>query len=83
MTLAANETRTFTGITWRDAGTGQGMGEASPFNPSMLKDIGRKSNVLLYVYEADGTKNSEIVICDPMDPSIVFQNGQIYNVVFR
>ena len=83
ITLGAGETRRFDGISWRDGGTGQGMGEASPFNPSLLSSIGRKSNVLLYVYEADGTKNSEIVICDPMNSGIIFQNGGVYDVIFR
>ena len=83
VTLGAGETRRFDGIRWSDPDTGLGMGEASPFNPALLSAIGRKSNVLLYVYEADGTKNSEIVICDPMSSGIVFQNGGVYDVVFR
>ena len=50
----------------------------SPLDPSWFWFAERKSNVLLYI---DG--NSEAVICDPMDTSIIFQNGGTYNVVFR
>lgn len=83
VTLAAGETKSFDNISWRDSDTGLGMGGTSPLDPSLLTDIGRRSNVLLYVLEQDGTKNSEIVICDPMDKNIIFQNGQIYSITFR
>ena len=59
------------------------LGGRSPLNPSLLAIAGRSRNVLLYVTEADGTANSEIVLVDNMDSGIVFQNGETYNIVFR
>ena len=83
VTIGAGETKTFSGLSWRDRDTGLGMGEMSPANSTELAIAQRRSNVLLYVLEPDGTANSEIVICDPMDPNIIFQNNGTYNIVFR
>jgi hypothetical protein len=54
------------------------IGGRSPLSPDWLDFAGRKSNVLLYI-----GGDSEVVICNNMDNSIVFQNGVTYNVVFR
>ena len=83
ITLQNNQTASFNNVSWRDTDTGLGMGGTSPFDPALLSDIDRKSNVLLYVYEQDGTKNSEIVLCDSLSKDIVFENGQTYNITFR
>lgn len=83
VTLPAGETRYFGGLYWRDGDTGLGMGEMSPANDSQLAIAQRRSNVLLYVKEPDGTANSEIVICDPMSPNEIFRNGETYNIIFR
>ena len=52
------------------------MGEKSPLDPSLLASVNRLRNVLVYV---DG--NSEIVLCDNMDPNIIFKDGETYTIV--
>ena len=54
------------------------LGGRSPLDPSLLYIAERLSNILLYI-----GNNSEVVICENMNPNIVFQNGGIYNVVFH
>ena len=54
------------------------LGGRSPLDPSKLYIAERLSNILLYI-----GNNSEVVICENMNPNIVFQNGGIYNVVFH
>ena len=76
VTLAAGETKTFNGLTWKDDESESGMGEKSPLDPSLLADAKRPRNVLLYV---DG--NYEVVMCDNMDTSIVFEEGKTYDIV--
>ncbi len=78
VSIPTGGSRTFNGLTWCDTDTGRGMGEKSPLNPSLLEAAKSPRNVLLYV---DG--NSEIVLADNMDSSIVFQDGGTYNVVIR
>ena len=76
VTLAAGETKTFYGLTWRDEETGSGMGEKSPLDPSQWASPTNNRNVKLYVGGSD-----EVVVCDNMDPSIIFKEGGIYSVV--
>ena len=52
------------------------MGEKSPLDPSLLASANRLRNVLVYV---DG--NSEVVLCDNLDPSIIFRDGETYTIV--
>ena len=75
VTLAPGEVASFGGLTWRDADCGAGMGEKSPLHPSLLASVNRPRNVLVYV---DG--NSEIVLCENMDPSIIFRDGETYTI---
>ena len=76
VTLAAGETRLFSNISWIDEDTKLGMGETSPLDPSRLSEASSSRNVLVYV---DG--KPEMVLCDNMDPRIVFLNGGTYNIV--
>lgn len=75
--LGANEQRTFY-IRWQDADCGAGMGEKSPLDPSLLAAAGRKRNVLLYV-----GGNSEIIFCQNLSPSIIFREGEVYNIIIE
>ena len=75
VTLAPGEVASFGGLTWRDSDCGAGMGEKSPLNPSLLASVNRPRNVLVYV-----NGNSEIVLCDNMDPNIIFRNGETYTI---
>jgi hypothetical protein len=79
VTLAPNDKVTFGGLRWQDSefnvnGQGGGMGEKSPLHPSLLPS-NRPRNVLVYV---DG--NSEVVLCDNMDPNIIFRDGETYTI---
>ena len=75
MTIYPNESKHFSGLRWSTADN-QGMGEKSPLDPSMLSQVGYPRNVLLYV---DG--RSDTVLADNMSPTIIFEDGQTYNVV--
>ena len=75
VTIAAGETKTFYGLTWKDKDYGLGMGEKSPLSPSLLSVAKSPRNVLVYV---DG--NSETVLCGNMDPNIIFREGGIYDI---
>ena len=81
VSFAAGETKTFHNVRWVEAETGWGLGGKSPANDEQLAAAQRPRNVLVYVLEPDGTANSEIVMCDNMDPSIVFTEGGVYNIV--
>lgn len=84
VTFAAGETKTFTGLTWRDKDTGCGLGEKSPFDASDLPiysddgSVAYARNILLYV---DG--NSSVVLCDNMSSSIIFKDGGMYDIVIK
>ena len=54
------------------------LGNRSPLKPSLLGIAERPRNVLLYIGGV-----SEVVLCDNMDPGIIFQNGGSYNITFR
>ena len=75
VTLAAGESRTFNGLTWRDADTGCGLGDKSPANAEQLAAAGRPRNVLLYV-----GGESTVVLPENMDPTIIFEEGHTYTV---
>lgn len=74
--LAAGESKMFTDITWKNDEMGMGMGEKSPADKDQIEAAGCKKNVMVYVYN-----RSEVVLCDNMDPSIVFQEGGVYTIV--
>ncbi len=78
VTLAAGETRTFYGVTWRDEETGCGFGGKSPADTAELAVSGRPRNVLLYV-----GGNSEVYLCDNMSPDIELQEGGVYDITIR
>ncbi len=84
VTLAAGETKTFYGLTWQDADTKCGLGETSPLDPAYLPiyaddgGIAYARNILIYI---DG--RSDLILCDNLSASIVFQEGGVYDVVIR
>ena len=78
VSLGAGETRVFNGVTWRDKDTGMGLGGKSPADAGQLAAADRPRNVLLYV-----GGNSTVVLCDNMDPNIVFEEGGTYDIVIR
>lgn len=73
--FAVGETKTFTGLSWRDNDTGCGLGEKSPANEDQLVAAGRRRNVLVYV-----NNNSETVLCKNMSSDIVFKDGGMYDI---
>jgi hypothetical protein len=73
--MAPNQRQVFSGLTWRDEDTGLGMGETSPLNPSLLGVAQRPRNVLVYV-----GGDSEVVLCDNLDPSTIFREGENYTI---
>jgi hypothetical protein len=52
-----------------------GLGGRSPLADALVADIGRQSNVLLYV-----GGDSEVAVCDCMDSSIIFENEGTYQI---
>ena len=75
VSMAPNQRQVFSGLTWRDEDTGLGMGETSPLNPSLLGVAQRPRNVLVYV-----GGDSEVVLCDNLDPSTIFREGENYTI---
>lgn len=56
-----------------------GFGNRSPLDPELTVSVAnRKSNVLLYV-----GNDSEVAVCEFMDPGIVFEQGGTYTVVIK
>ena len=78
VTLAAGETRIFYNVGWTEKETGWGLGGKSPADAAQLAAAERPRNVVLYI-----GGNSEIVLCDNMDPNIVFEQGGTYDIVIR
>lgn len=84
VTLEPGESKTFYGLSWRDADTGCGLGETSPLNPSILPilddngGVAYARNVLIYI---DG--RSDQILCDNLSNSIIFQNNETYNIAIR
>ena len=76
VTLAAGETKTFNGLTWKDDESGFGMGEKSPLDLNLFETAGCSRNVLL---SADG--KNDVVMCDNMDPGIIFRDGGTYDII--
>ena len=74
--LAADEKRVFTGVSWCDEDTQQGLGRKSPATEEQLAATERPRNVLLYV---NGI--SEIVMCENMSSDIEFEDGKTYDIV--
>jgi hypothetical protein len=82
VTMAPGETRTYYGLSWRDADTGCGLGETSPLDGSyfpILDDTGGiayPGNVLLYT-----SGRSDVLRCNYMSSGTVFQEGGVYDIV--
>ena len=82
--LAPGETRTFYGLSWRDADTGCGLGETSPLNPGRLPirsddgGIAFARNVLIYI-----GGRSDLILCDNLSGSLIFQQDGMYDIVIR
>jgi hypothetical protein len=80
--LNPGETRTYYGLSWRDADTGCGLGETSPLDGSYLPildengGIAYPGNVLLYT---EG--RSDVLRCNYMSSGTVFQEGGVYDIV--
>ena len=80
--LNPGETRTYYGLSWRDADTGCGLGETSPLDGSyfpILDDTGGiayPGNVLLYT-----SGRSDVLRCNYMSSGTVFQEGGVYDIV--
>ena len=87
VTIPAGGSKTFYGLTYsEDAdimdGGGTvldhriiGLGGRSPLADALVADIGRQSNVLLYV-----GGDSEVAVCDCMNSSIIFENECTYQI---
>ena len=87
VTIPAGGSKTFYGLTYsEDAdimdGGGTvidhhtiGLGGRSTLADALVADIGRQSNVLLYV-----GGDSEVAVCDCMDNSIIFENEGTYQI---
>ena len=80
VSFAAGDIKTFHNVRWVEPETGWGLGGKSPANAEQLAAAERPRNVLVYVLEPDGTANSEIVMCENMDPNIVFTEGGEYTI---
>ena len=80
VSFAAGDIKTFNNVRWVEPETGWGLGGKSPANAEQLAAAERPRNVLVYVLEPDGTANSEIVMCENMDPNIVFTEGGEYTI---
>lgn len=84
VSLENGESRTFSNLSWRDADTGCGLGETSPLNPGRLPilddhgGIAYARNVLIYINE-----RSDQILCDNMSNSIIFQEGQTYDITIQ
>lgn len=82
--LGAGETRSFTNLSWRDADTGCGLGETSPLNPGRLPirsgdgGIAFARNVLIYI-----GGRSDVILCDNLSGSLIFQQDGMYDIVIR
>ena len=76
VTIPAGESKQFDGLTWKDEESGYGMGDKSPATDEQVRAADRQRNVLVYVND-----NSEIVMCDNMPTTIIFEEGGVYNVV--
>ena len=80
--LGAGETRTFSGLTWRDADSGCGLGGASPLSSSYLPvyaddgSIAYAGNVLMYT-----GNRSDVTLCRNLSENIVFQEGGVYDIL--
>ena len=87
LTLSPGEERTFTNISFGQTATiydangniiGEGewgLGRRRCLDPSLLSQAGRPRNVLVYV-----GGDSEVVLCDNMDPNVVFVEGGTYTI---
>jgi hypothetical protein len=75
VTIKAGESGTFDGLRWEDADTNMGMGEKSPLDPQLFETANRSNNVFVYV---GGDENA--VLCESMDPSIIFTQGGKYTI---
>ena len=75
VTIKAGKSRTFDGLRWEDADTNMGMGEKSPLDPQLFETANRSNNVFVYV---GGDENA--VLCESMDPSIIFTQGGKYTI---
>ena len=76
VTIPNGESKQFDGLTWKDEESGYGMGDKSPATDEQVRAAGRQRNVLVYVND-----NSEVVMCDNMATTIVFEEGGVYEVV--
>ena len=76
VTIPAGESKQFDGLTWKDEESGYGMGDKSPATDEQVRAADRQRNVLVYVND-----NSEIVMCDNMATTIIFEEGGVYDVV--
>jgi hypothetical protein len=82
--IAPGDTKTFWGLSWRDADTGCGLGETSPLNPGRLPilddhgGIAYARNVLMYI-----GGRSDLILCDNLSAGTIFQEGGLYNIVIR
>ena len=87
VTIPAGGSQTFEGLTYSEEvdimdGGGTvvdhrviGLGGRNPLAEALMPDIGRPSNVLLYV-----SGDSEVAVCDCMDSSIIFENEGTYQI---
>ena len=66
----------FEGLTWEDKDSGKGMGGKSPATDEQITASKLPRNVVVYVND-----NSEVVMCDNMPTTIVFEGGGVYDVI--
>ena len=66
----------FDGLTWEDKDSGKGMGGKSPATDEQITASKLPRNVVVYVND-----NSEVVMCDNMPTTIVFEGGGVYDVI--
>jgi hypothetical protein len=84
VTLAPGATKMYVNLSWKDEDTVCGLGETSPLSPKYLpiyREDGSTSyarNVLLFT-----GGHSDLILCDNLSESIVFQEGGMYNIVIR
>ena len=66
----------FDGLTWKDKDSGKGMGGKSPATDEQITASKLPRNVVVYVND-----NSEVVMCENMPTTIVFEGGGVYDVI--
>ena len=66
----------FEGLTWEDKDSGKGMGGKSPATDEQITASQLPRNVVVFV-----NGNSEVVMCDNMATTIVFEGGGVYDVI--